>query len=246
LQNVGIFFETASDETGAILMSTKHTVRSFEEALSGVRADLMQMGRLTREQLVAAAALFDDGGTPEVRAIDAADDRVDDFDARIEHEVQRILVLRQPVADDLRSLLSCDRIATDLERIADHAKNIAHRAARIREHGLPVDFSHTRLLAAQVIEQFDAVIAAIAAGDAEAARVVRQQDEGIDRLFEETFNNYLETMCQTPSTAVSCTNALFIAKALERVGDHVTNIAEDLIYWITGQRMEKRVTADSV
>ena len=227
-------------------MGTKHTVRSFEEALSGVRADLMQMGRLTRDQLVAAAALFDSGGSMDAGAIDDADDRVDDFDEKIEREVQRILVLRQPMADDLRSLLSCDRIATDLERIADHAKNIAHRAVRIREQGIPVDFSFTRRLAAQVIGQFDAVLAAIAAGDAEAARIVWQQDEGIDRLFEETFNNQLETMCQTPSTAVSCTNALFIAKALERVGDHVTNIAEDLIYWITGERMQKRVTADSL
>jgi phosphate uptake regulator len=146
----------------------------------------------------------------------------------------------------MRSLLSCDRIATDLERIADHAKNIAHRAARIREQGIPVDFSRTRRLAEQVIAQLDAVLAAIAAGDAEAARTVWWQDEGIDRLFEETFNSQLETMCQTPSTAVSCTNALFIAKALERVGDHVTNIAEDLIYWITGERMQRRVTAASV
>ncbi len=227
-------------------MGTKHTVRAFEDALSGVRADLIQMGRLTRDQLVTAAALFDDGAAMDASDIDDADDRVDDFDEKIEREVQRILVLRQPMADDLRSLLSCDRIATDLERIADHAKNIAHRAARIREQGIPVDFSRTRRLAEQVIAQLDAVLAAIAAGDAEAARTVWWQDEGIDRLFEETFNSQLETMCQTPSTAVSCTNALFIAKALERVGDHVTNIAEDLIYWITGERMQRRVTAASV
>ena len=228
-------------------MNKKHTVRAFEEALSGVRTDLLRMGRLTLEQLVAAAALFDENAGPiDASSIGAADDRVDDLDEKIEREVQRILVLRQPMADDLRLLLSFDRISTDLERIADHAKNIAHRAVRVRTHGIAVDFSHTRQLAARVIEQLDAVLAAIGAGDADAARVIWQQDEVIDRLFGETFNHHLETICQTPSAATACTNLLFIAKALERAGDHVTNIAEDLVYWITAERMQKRVTGVSI
>jgi phosphate transport system protein len=228
-------------------MNNKHTVRAFEEALTGVRADLLRMGRLTLEQLVAAAALLDENTAPiDASSIGAADDRVDDLDEKIEREVQRILVLRQPMADDLRLLLSFDRIATDLERIADHAKNIAHRAVRVRTHGIGVDLSRTRQLAARVIEQLDTVLAAIGAGDADSARVVWQQDEVIDRLYEETFNHQLETICQTPSAAVTCTNLLFIAKALERVGDHVTNIAEDLVYWITAERMQKRVTAVSI
>jgi len=228
-------------------VNKKHTVRAFEEALSGVRTDLLRMGRLTLEQLVAAAALFDENAGPiDASSIGAADDRVDDLDEKIEREVQRILVLRQPMADDLRLLLSFDRIATDLERIGDHAKNIAHRAVYVRKHGTPVDISRTRKLAAQVIEQLDAVLAAVAAGDAGAARVVWQQDEVIDRLYEETFNDQLETLCQTPSAAVTCTNLLFIAKALERVGDHVTNIAEDLVYWVTAERMQKRVTGVSI
>lgn len=227
-------------------MST-HLVRSFEEALSAVHRDVLAMGQITRDQLAAAARLLtDEGGAVDATAadIDASDDTVDDFDEKIEREVQRILALRQPMADDLRSLLSCDRIATDLERIADHAKNIAHRAARVHESGFGVDFSLTRSLAEAVLGQLDAVLAAVANRDAAAARAIWQQDQGIDRLFEDTFNNQLETMCQTPSTAPSCTNALFIAKALERIGDHVTNIAEDLVYWITAERLRKRGSVD--
>ena len=226
-------------------MTTRHTVRAFDEALAEVRRDVLTMGRLTRAQLTAAISLLgdpasSDQGVADETAIETADAEVDDLEEQIEREVQRILVLRQPMADDLRSLLSCDRIATDLERIADHAKSIAHRATRIREHGLPLDLSRTRQLAERVLDQVDAVLAAIAAGDAAAARIVWQQDEAIDRLFEDTFNMHLATLCQTPVTAPGCTHALFIAKALERIGDHCTNIAEDLVYWLTAERLRKR------
>lgn len=227
-------------------MST-HLVRSFEEALRGVHRDVLAMGQLTRDQLAAATRLLSDEGlatdAQDAASIEATDDDVDDFDEKIEREVQHILALRQPMADDLRSLLSCDRIATDLERIADHAKNIAHRAERVRESGVSVDLSRTRTLADAVLEQLDAVLTAVTNRDEGAARAIWRQDEAIDRLFDDTFNNQLETMCQTPSTAAGCTNALFIAKALERIGDHVTNIAEDLVYWLTAERMRKRSAA---
>ena len=234
-------------------MTTKHTVQSFELALCGVRQDVLDMGRATRQQLGAAIALLDDRfddhdgrerAAADAGSIQAADADVDRFDQKIEQEVQRILALRQPLADDLRSLLSCDRIASDLERIADHAKNIAKRAGRIRDRGHRLDFTATRALADEVIAQLDAMLAAIEAGDAAAAQVIWAYDSDIDRLFEDTFDQQLQTMCQSPDTAASCTNALFIAKALERVGDHVTNIAEDLIYWITGERLARRDTAD--
>lgn len=234
-------------------MTTKHTVHSFELALSGVRQDVLDMGQVTSQQLSAAVALLDEAfndshgqerAVAEAGSIQAADADVDQFDQKIEQEVQRILALRQPMAADLRSLLSCDRIASDLERIADHAKNIAKRAGRIRDQGHQVEFAGTRALATEVIAQLDAVLAAIEAHDAEAARVIWAYDNDIDRLFEDTFNRQLQGICQSPDTAVSCTNALFIAKALERVGDHVTNIAEDLIYWVTGERLARRITAD--
>lgn len=221
-------------------MNKQHTVRAFEEALSGVRADLLRMGQLTGKQLAAAAAfLGNDSTAPDATAIDAADNRVDDFEARIEHEVQQILALRQPMANDLRSLLSFVRMATDLERIADHAKNIAKRVVRMHANGESVDVSGTQALAARVQAQLAAILEAVESDDVAAARAIWSRDAEIDALFEKTFNDQLLNLCRVPDTAVNCTHLLFIDKSLERIGDHVTNVAEDLVYKVTGERMQR-------
>lgn len=226
-------------------MVKEHTVRSFDEALGNVTGDILRMGRLSRDQLAAASELLDRESATDARAIEAADDHVDDLDQKIEQEVQRILALRQPMAGDLRALISCDRIATDLERIADHAKNIARRAASVAAQGTPVDFALTRELAALVLGQLDAILQAIEDRDIQAANEIWHRDETIDQAFDEAFAAQIEAMCQQPRTAASYTHALFIAKALERIGDHVTNIAEDLIYWVSGERLCKRSSLDA-
>ena len=231
-------------------MTKNHTVHAFDEALTQVTSDILRMGQLARSQLGAAVALLDQDGEAEAgsdaETIVAQDVRVDAFDAQIEQEVQRIIALRQPVAGDLRALLSYNRMATDLERIADHAKNIAKRAGRIREQGHRVNFSGSVALGNAVINQIDAVLKAIETGDADAACRIWAHDAYIDKLFDDIFNQQLQNICQTPEMAASCTNALFIDKSLERVGDHVTNIAEDLVYMVKGDHMSKRETGDSV
>lgn len=220
----------------------EHTVRSFDELLGQVNADVLTMGRLTRSQLAAAQDLFANPGSAAAEAIQAADDRVDELDRKLSDEVQRILALRQPAAVDLRSLISCNRIATDLERIADHAKNIAGRVGKIIDQGNPVNFAPLEQLATRVLGQLDEVLVAIEQGDAGAAKRIWHADSEIDALFDETFSTQLEEMCRQPDTASSYAHALFIAKALERIGDHITNIAEDLIYWVTAERLNKRDT----
>jgi phosphate transport system protein len=218
-------------------MSKEHTVRAFADALGSVTGDILKMGRLAREQLAAATAMLAGGAVGDVEAIQAAEDRIDDLDQRIEQEVQRILALRQPVAMDMRTIISCDRIATDLERIADHANTIAQRAANIAAQGSPVDFERTQRLAELVLEQVDLMLIAIEQSDVEAAKASWQHDEMVDRSFAEAFNAIVEAMGHDAENAPSYTQALFIATALERVGDHVTNVAEDLVYWVSGERM---------
>lgn len=227
-------------------MTKNHTVHAFDEAMAHVTTDILRMGQLARSQLAAAVALLDQDAQTDAETIVAKDVQVDDFDERIEREVQRLIAQRQPVAGDLRALLSYNRMATDLERIADHAKNIAKRAGRICEQGHRVDFSGSVALGREVIAQLDAVLKAIETSDVAAARRIWAHDIDIDRLFEDIFNQQLHNICQTPEMASSCTNALFIDKSLERVGDHVTNIAEDLVYLVQGDRMSKRETGDSV
>jgi phosphate transport system protein len=226
-------------------MSKEHTVRSFEEALGTVTGDILKMGRLARDQLAAATAMLSGTNPGDVAAIQAAEDRIDDLDERIEQEVQRILALRQPMAMDMRTIISCDRIATDLERIADHANNIAQRAAVVSDQGASIDFARTQQLAELVLNQVDLMLTAIDHSDVEAAQRVWQQDDAVNRAFDDAFKDLMDAMSRQPETAVSYTQALFIAKALERIGDHVTNVAEDLVYWVSGERMSTIPSGDS-
>jgi phosphate transport system protein len=221
-------------------MMKEHTVRAFDEALRTVAADVLQMGQLVRGQLAAAVDLLGDAPIGGGAAIEATEERVDDLDRKISDEVQRILALRQPLGVDLRTLVSCDRMATDLERTADHAKSIARRITMIAGQGSPVDFTRTRDLAERVLAQLDGILAAITEGDISAAKAIWHADSEIDARYDETFNALVEEMCREPRAAASYSHALFIAKSLERVGDHVTNIAEDLVYWVAGERLSKR------
>ncbi|AGA90491.1 phosphate transport system regulatory protein PhoU [Thioflavicoccus mobilis 8321] len=218
----------------------QHTVRAFDEALRTVAADVLDMGQLVRNQLAVADALLGDMRAGDKAAIEATENDINALDRKISDEVQRILALRQPLGVDLRTLISCDRIATDLERIADHAKNIARRVAMIAEQGTSVDLTRTRTLAGRALGQLDAVLEAIEQRDIVSAKAVWRADSDIDSLYDETFHALVQEMCREPQVAASYTNALFIAKSLERVGDHVTNIAEDLVYWVACERLNKR------
>ncbi len=220
----------------------KHTVQSFDDILQTVTGDLLRMGQLARDELTAAILRLDNAIPDNPPPIQALENLVDALNEKIEIEVQHTLALRQPVAADLRALISCNRIATDLERIGDHAKNIAKRADLVAAQGIPMDFTRLHNLSAVVVRQLDAIIAAVHNADAEAAGRIWQQDLEVDALFDEAFNAHLAEICQTEDNAFSCAHLLFIAKAFERIGDHVTNIAEDLVYWVTGRRMNKRRT----
>ncbi|TVQ91140.1 MAG: phosphate transport system regulatory protein PhoU [Chromatiaceae bacterium] len=220
----------------------QHTVRSFDEAMQRVTADLLRMGRIVQDELRTATSQLDNTAADDVQPMLDLEEWVDTLNERIDREVQQTLALRQPVAADLRALMSSNRIATEMERIGDHAKNMTRRAAIIAEQGVPMDFSRVRGLAEAVQAQLAAILTAIEQTDAEAAKIIWGKDAQIDGLYDEAFSTHLAEICQTPDNAVSCTHMLFIAKALERIGDHVTNMAEDLIYWVSAERLSKRAT----
>lgn len=219
-----------------------HTVRSFDEAMQRVTADLLHMGRLVQDELRTATSQLDNAAADDFQPMLDLEEWVDTLNERIDREVQQTLALRQPVAADLRALVSSNRIATEMERIGDHAKNISRRAAIIAEQGVPMDFTRARDLAMAVQAQLTAILTAIEHTDAEAAKIIWGKDAQIDALYDEVFRTHLDEICQTADNAVSCTHMLFIAKSMERIGDHVTNIAEDLVYWATAERLTKRRT----
>jgi phosphate transport system protein len=150
-----------------------------------------------------------------------------------------MLALRQPVAGDLRSIVTALRISSDIERIADYAKNVAKRALALNQ-APPIrpEAAVPRMgaLAQQMIKD---ILDAYVERDAEKARAVWQRDEEVDDLYNSLFRELLTYMMEDPRSITTCTHLLFIAKNIERIGDHTTNVAELIHYQVLGRRLQE-------
>jgi phosphate transport system protein len=176
------------------------------------------------------------------------DARLDDIEADIERRAVVLIALRQPVADDLRRTVAALKISMNLERCGDLAKNIAKRALVIAESDplTPVTRSIERM-GELVAGRLKDVLDAYAARDVDRARAVWQRDQEVDEHYDSIFRELLTYMMADPRTIASCAHLLFVAKNLERIGDHATNIAEILHYEITGEQLtEARPKLDSL
>ena len=157
----------------------------------------------------------------------------------------RLLALRQPMADDLRRVIGAIKIASDLERIGDLSKNIAKRAL-VLNRSEPMRITQGLAgMGRQALSQVVQVLDAYSAQDSAKARSVRMRDEAIDEMYNSLFRELLTYMMEDPRTIGLCTHLLFVAKNLERIGDHATNIAETVVYAIEGRYMtEERPKSD--
>jgi phosphate transport system protein len=212
----------------------EHTVKAFEEELETLTAHVSQMGGVAETLLQGAidAVLRRDSALAE-RMIES-DRRIDQFERQIEVEAVRCLALRQPVGVDLRQVVSAIRIAIDIERIGDLAKNIAKRALVLNQEQ-PVRLTQGLVrMGRQCQSQIKAVLDAYAARNADAAMDVWRHDSEIDELYNSLFRELLTYMMEDPRTIGLATHLLFVAKNLERIGDHATNIAELVYYQATG------------
>jgi len=163
-----------------------------------------------------------------------SDERVDRIQQTVEDQALRLLALRQPMAVDLRTTLAAIKIAYELERVGDLAKNIGKRALVLnREPPIRLTQSLARM-GRQSLSQLKAVLDAYSDRDAEAAKSVWRHDEEIDELYNSLFRELLTYMMEDPRTIGLCTHLLFIAKNIERAGDHATNIAETVYHMVTG------------
>ncbi|HEY4193674.1 MAG TPA: phosphate signaling complex protein PhoU [Mesorhizobium sp.] len=217
---------------------TEHTVAAFDD-------DLGQIGRLIQGMADLAGAMVSGATHALLTADNAQAQRIvsDDalMDARQRELDERAITLiarRQPMADDLRSVVGAIRMAGDLERIGDLAKNIAKRVAAVGESAVPRELSHSIDGMAQlVLEQVRGVMAHYSAQDAAGLITLRDDDERIDVKYTSVFRELLTYMMEDPRNITACTHLLFCAKNLERIGDHVTNIAENAYYVMTGQQL---------
>tara|TARA_R110002124_G_scaffold1637_24_gene10051 strand:- start:2239 stop:2949 length:711 start_codon:yes stop_codon:yes gene_type:complete len=216
-----------------------HTVKSFQEELDAIAASIAQMGGLAEAQLADAIEAVSRRDTALAELAVSQDRRIDVLEHEIEARAVRVIALRQPMASDLREAISAIKISTDLERIGDLSKNIAKRAIVIQgDFDTPVRLIQGIARMGRLAQvQLKSVLDACSNRDAQLAVEVWKGDEEIDEMYNSVFRELLTYMMEDPRTIGVCTHLLFIAKNVERIGDHATNIAETVHYVVTGETM---------
>jgi phosphate transport system protein len=215
---------------------TAHTVTSFDDDLKELTAIVLDMGVRAARSVEFAAFALQNRDVRVAQQIISADKAIDDLQHDLEQKAIATIARRQPVASDLREIVAALRIANDLERIGDLAKNLAKRSLAILQEGTPVvGLAGLGKLSDRVRVQLDDVLAALKARDDKAALAVWRSDNEIDALHTSLFRELLTYMMEDPRNIGSCAHLLFCAKNLERIGDHATNIAETVHYVVTGE-----------
>lgn len=211
-----------------------HTVRAFTEQMEALASSVAQMGGLAEAQLADSIDAIVRRDTGRAESVVANDRKVDELQQQIEEQALKVLALRQPMAVDLRETLAAIKIAGELERIGDLAKNVAKRAIVLnREQPIRLAQSLARM-GGQALAQLKAVLDAYSDRDADSAELVWKQDGEIDEMYNSLFRELLTYMMEDPRTIGLCTHFLFIAKNVERAGDHCTNVAEVVYHMVTG------------
>lgn len=218
---------------------TDHIVTSFSEELEQLSTNVSKMGGLAEAQLQSAIDAITRQDMALADRTVSQDQQLDDLEILIEENAVELIALRQPMALDLREAMTAIKIAADLERIGDLAKNISKRSLVIFQdyetpNRLVQGLSRMGKLA---LGQLKLVLDAYTNRDVEMANKVWLSDEEIDEMYNSVFRELLTYMMEDPRTIGMCTHLLFVAKNIERIGDHATNIAETVSYLVTGDRI---------
>lgn len=215
----------------------QHMIKSYDEDLRRLRDMVARMGGLAERQ-VADSTYALTRRDPQLAAIVVERDaEIDELQRDIEAFAIRLLALRQPVADDLRLIVGALKVAGDIERIGDYAKNDAKRAILLAQLPHVGSMNGFQRLARLVQENLKEAMDALVAGDAERARRVWAADAPVDEITNGIFREMLTHMMEDPRAITPCTHMMFIAKNLERIGDHTTNIAEAVYYAVRGDTL---------
>ena len=224
----------------------EHLVKSYDQELKRLRNMMTQMGGIVESQVAQAAdAIMQRDVASATRAVEE-DPKVDALEREVETFVIRLLALRQPVAGDLRQIVAALKITGDLERIGDYAANVAKRSIVLSQFSLPYSLAGLAHMARMVQGQLKSIIDALGANDADMAVEVWRSDQVVDDIYNAIFRELITYMMEDPRNITPCTHLLFIAKNLERIGDHATNVAENLYYAVKGETLpESRPKGDT-
>ncbi|WP_281841646.1 phosphate signaling complex protein PhoU [Sinisalibacter aestuarii] len=217
-----------------------HIASAFDRDLEAVQASLMKMGGLVEDNIRQAAVALKTRDLEMADAVRRADADIDALEETINMDCARILALRQPAASDLRTVLTVMKVAANLERIGDYAKNIAKRTAVLAQLQ-PIEGASgaVKRMAKEVRHMLSDALDAYIRRDAALANEVRHRDLEVDQMYNALFREFLTFMMEDPRNITACMHLHFIAKNIERAGDHVTSVADQVVYLATGELPEE-------
>ena len=216
---------------------TEHISKQYDQDLEAIRSRTLQMGGLVESQIRGAVAGYLDGDADRIEQAIAADARVNELEIAIDDDLRQVIVRRQPAASDLRLIMAVSKTVTDLERIGDEAAKIARMARELGASGRkqPARLAPVNHVAEIAIGMLRKSLDAFARLDAAAAANIIGEDAAIDNEFHSIIRQLITHMMEDPRTISTSINIVWVAKAIERIGDHAKNIAEQVIYIVKGR-----------
>lgn len=216
------------------------TRERYRQELQAVQEEILKMGSLVEKQIHEVIGFLKNQDVEGARSILAKDDIVDQMEVAVEERCMRLIALQQPLASDLRTLGTILKVTTDLERIGDHACNIAEITLRIGEQPLIKPLIDIPRMARMTEKMLKDSLTCFVERDLELAQTVREADQPVDELYSELFDELIGFVLQGGDARRSsqAINLLFVARYLERIADHATNIAERVMYMVTGHRVD--------
>ncbi|MCJ7421558.1 phosphate signaling complex protein PhoU [Sphingomicrobium astaxanthinifaciens] len=221
-----------------------HTLKAFDEDLDQLRALISEMGGLAEHQIRESMRCLTQRDVEGARKVVADDAKIDELDRQTEQRAIQTIALRAPMAGDLRDVVAALKISTVVERIGDYAKNIARRVEQLETAPAIEPLSLMPEMARIATEMVHDVLNAFVERDAETALRVARRDQAVDDFYNSIFRTLLTHMMEDSHHIGHATQLLFVAKHLERIGDHATNIAEMVYYAATGGMMADKLERD--
>jgi phosphate transport system protein len=221
-------------------MAHEHTVKAFDEEITKLRGLIAEMGGLAEVSLTEAMEALVKGNLELADSVIARDKKIDALEAEVDRLAVRIIALRAPMADDLREVIAAMKIAGVVERIGDYSKNIAKSADKIEQRKKFEPLTLVPAMADVARGMVHDVLTAYAARDPVLAKAVIERDDMVDAFYESLFRNLVSHMMENPATISSAAQLLFVARNIERIGDHATNVAEMVYYAATGEYLTDR------